>query len=216
MEELKKVPQELSKVYEHILSEVIELRNRPRTLLLMQWICLAESPLTVADIRFSMASDDAYIDERRQSCSDLKDFVGSDERMQRLITSISGGLVETIRHKHNGFVCVQHIDQPVNDGSIVQFIHQSIKDFLLSGGLKFLAQYQYTTARMTTRSHRRQSLAKATIGYTSCINYLKLEDVSIIYDSSFRYRIRGPSQPFVRYATQYWLVHAEEAEQCVR
>ncbi|KFZ03150.1 hypothetical protein V502_11189 [Pseudogymnoascus sp. VKM F-4520 (FW-2644)] len=211
MEELDKVPQGLDKVYEHILTNVIELRYRPKTLLLMQWVCLAVWPLSVEEIRFAMASDDAYIDERRQSCSKLKDFVESGERMEMLITSMSGGLVETIWHKDDTYNA-DIVDKALGDYSTVQFIHHSINDFLLSGGLKVLAQYQNPTTRGDTvlsssadgigQSHNRLC--------RSCINYLKLEDVS--YNNPYNYKVYSPTQPFVRYATQYWLAHAERAE----
>jgi hypothetical protein len=92
--ELSKVPEDLGNVYEHILKRVIEPRNRTRTLHLMQWVCLAERPLSVTELRFAIASDEVYIHQSRQSCKDAKDFVDTDMRMERLITSLSGGLVE--------------------------------------------------------------------------------------------------------------------------
>lgn len=56
----------------------------------------------MTDIRSAMASDDAYINERGQHCSDSEDLVESDEGIEPLITSMSGGLVDTIRHRYYG------------------------------------------------------------------------------------------------------------------
>src|SRR5205823_6835867 len=60
-EQLKKVPKALNNVYEHILRNIIESGNWERTLHLMQWICLAERPLSVTELRFALASDDTCI-----------------------------------------------------------------------------------------------------------------------------------------------------------
>jgi hypothetical protein len=125
--ELSKVPQDLAAVYEHILKRVIQPRHWRRTLHLIQWVCLAERPLSVSELRFAMTSDDMNIHASRQLCRDAKDFVDTDMRMEQLITSLSGGLVE-----------VKHYEAE----STVQFIHQSVDDFLRSDGLKYLVTSQ--------------------------------------------------------------------------
>ncbi|KFY81883.1 hypothetical protein V500_11000 [Pseudogymnoascus sp. VKM F-4518 (FW-2643)] len=198
MEELNKVPQELGNVYEHILTKVIQHQYLPKTLLLMQWVCLAKSPLTVADMRFAMASD-ADSDDRQQSYRNSKSFVKTDERMEKLITSMSGGLVETISRRYTG--------------STVQFIHQSVADFLLSGGLKFLAQHQTPTAQ---GNHETSSSADSFIGQSHdrlcklCVNYLEPKYATYEYESVVNTGIE--SLPFVQYARMYWASHAERAD----
>ena len=57
-EELRKVPSDLGEVYKHILTEVIEPRNWRRALHLIQWICLAERPLSVTELWFAIKSDE--------------------------------------------------------------------------------------------------------------------------------------------------------------
>ncbi|KFY10411.1 hypothetical protein V492_05039 [Pseudogymnoascus sp. VKM F-4246] len=197
MKELNKVPQGLDEVYEHILTKVVEFQYRPKTLLLMQWVCLANNPLSVESIRFAMASDDAYVDELGQSYSNSKDFVRSDKDMETLIISMSGGLVETIHYKYGG--------------SRVQFIHQSINDFLLSGGLN-LVQHPGPT---TWDENDISSSADNIIGQShdrlckACINCLKLGDIVLAYDVDGYGGIIN--RPFVRYAQHYWSFHAERA-----
>ncbi|KFY21533.1 hypothetical protein V493_07326 [Pseudogymnoascus sp. VKM F-4281 (FW-2241)] len=202
MKELDKVPRGLDEVYEHILTNVIDIRNRHKTLLLMQWVCLAKSPLTVTDLRFAMASDDAYMDGRWQSCSNSKDFVASDERMETLITSMSGGLVESTNHQH-----IYYTHHPT-----VQFIHQSVNDFLLSGGLWLLAPHTIPTA---PGDNELSSSADSIIGQghgrlcSSCINYLTLEWVLRGYEDVSHFK---RMTPFFHYARRYWIFHAERAE----
>ena len=43
--------------YENILKSVINPRKRGRTLLLMQWVCFADRPLSVSELRFALACD---------------------------------------------------------------------------------------------------------------------------------------------------------------
>jgi ankyrin repeat protein len=192
--ELSKVPTKLGDVYEHIFREVIDRRNRTRTFHLMQWICLAELPLSVTELRFAIASDDLYIHPARESCKEAKDFVDTDARMERLITSLSGGLVEVKHHMSK---------------TTVQFIHQSVNDFLLSGGLKELAS---STDDIIGQSQGRLS--------KSCINYLRLEEVLVGGSELANHKgfdptnisLRLENLPFLEYATKCWFLHAEKAE----
>lgn len=169
-QELSKVPQDLGNVYEHILKRVIEPRNQARTLHLMQWVCLAERPLSVTELRFAIASDDDYICESRQFCKDAKDFVDTDRRMERLITSLSGGLVEVKYHVAK---------------TTVQFIHQSVNEFLRSDGLKYLASP--SSSDHLFQDHRELTTLSTDliVGQSqhrlckSCVNYLRLEEVQL-------------------------------------
>lgn len=199
-EELSKVPQELGDVYEHILQKVIEPRNRARTLHLMQWVCLAERPLSVTELRFAIASDEVYISEPRKFCKDSKDFVDTDKRMERLILSLSGGLVEV---KHHGAE------------TTVQFIHQSVNDFLRSSGLKYLASASVLASQEGKDS---TLITSRVIGQSqdrlckSCINYLNLDEIEHGLNHYYYKQKFKEALPFVDYATRHWFLHAEKAE----
>ncbi|OBT96248.1 hypothetical protein VE01_05769 [Pseudogymnoascus verrucosus] len=213
MKELDKVPRGLHEVYEHILTKAIEFQYRPKTLLLMQWVCLAKTPLTVGDIRFAMAAG-FCIDERQESSSNLKDFVESDEDVDTLITSMSGGLVETIHRKHDKYTDTVSFS-PTSDiySSRVQFIHQSVNDFLLSDGLRLLAQLPSPTS---WRENELTSSADSIIGESHdrlcklCINYIKFGKVFHAYEAVY-YKGK-PFPPFKEYARTYWIFHAERAD----
>jgi Ankyrin repeats (3 copies)/Ankyrin repeats (many copies) len=211
-DELCKVPSDLGDVYEHILKTIILAQNRKRTLLLMQWVCFAERPLSVTELRYAIASDDTYVHNERRFCKDARDFVDTDEQMQKQLTSWSGGLVEARRH---------------SDATTVQFIHQTVNDFLRSQGLPYLASAaidlqprppgDLSTDIVIGQSHDR--LCK------SCVNYLRLDEVlqaSIITPTigatpeHDRYEKTGLSLskklPFILYAAKFWYLHAEKAE----
>ena len=211
-DELCKVPSDLGDVYEHVLKTIILARNRKRTLLLMQWVCFAERPLSVTELRYAIASDDTYIHNERQFCKDARDFVDTDEQMQKKLTSWSGGLVEARRH---------------GDTTTVQFIHQTVNDFLRSQGLKYLV-----SAAIDLQPRPPADLsADIVIGQShdrlckSCVNYLRLDEVlqeaSLITPTATTSEDYGYKKtslrlleklPFILYAAESWYLHAEKAE----
>ena len=247
---LAEVPKGLEEIYEHIFTNIIEVHKRPKTLLMMQWICFAVRPLSVRELRFAMASDCIESHESMHSDQDVNNLREEDARMKRLITSLSGGLAEVKYHENEdsrsegygseGYqkkddVSKEHESEDFEskddkNGNTVQFIHQSVNDFLLSYGLRSLAavsmwQFFAQNARLSESisdknilGHSHQRLLK------SCINYLKLKEVIKISqdevqvaneDSLIQSDKIHPLQarlPFMDYATRFWGPHAEQAE----
>jgi ankyrin repeat protein len=148
--------------------------------------------LSLPELRHALVCDDSVDLTEQVTLEDRERFVESDERMEMLTKSLSGGLVE-VKLRSN---C-----------SIVQFIHQTVNDFLLSGGLQLLASTTQEVGTMTSdiilaRSEQRLS--------RSCINYLSFEEIQreIIHfteGSKDKYA-------FLEYATKSLFVHAERAE----
>jgi ankyrin repeat domain-containing protein 50 len=201
--QLLDVPEGLGAVYEHILKSVIEPRNRERALHLMQWICLAERPLTITELRYAMASDDMNLHPSRNYCKDAKDFVESDTRMEKLVTSLSGGLAEVKQQKYRG--------------PLVQLIHQSVNDFLISNGFRFL----WSTANESFRQgpeHAGGLCTNEIVGRSqrrllrSCLNYLKLGEINLDEHRLLLQWLAGEKFPFISYATKFLFIHAEKAE----
>jgi ankyrin repeat protein len=172
-------------------SSDLSRRNRTRTLFLMQWVCLAERPLSLTELRYALACDDEVVQPHQVRCDDSKMFVESDGRMKTLVNSLSGGLVETRHHESE---------------CIVQVCHQTVNDFLKSSGLRFLlsrtGNENLTVDEVIGRSQDRLSRC--------CINYLKLGEVL----NENRIWNEEPVNDlfFIEYATKYWAVHAEKAE----
>ena len=199
---LATVPEKLEDVYEYILSRIIKPCYQKRTLHLMQWIFLAERPLTITEIRYAVACVDIPKSQPPKTCADADDFVESDDLMQLGVTSWSGGLAEVKYHEGKKFV---------------QFIHQSVNDFfLVSGGLIFLE----SVLTGTTGTHNANRLSRSSnddiVGRShdrlarSCITYLKLEEVQLsrILVANLDHELL----PFLDYATKSWFLHAEKAE----
>jgi hypothetical protein len=91
-EVLESESNELSALYEEILSSHIEISMRAKAFVFLQWVCLAERPLSLSELRFAMACDQDVIPADHFSCEDSKGFVESDSRMEKLTKSLSGGL----------------------------------------------------------------------------------------------------------------------------
>lgn len=138
-ERLAEVPNGLEEIYKHILINIIEAQNRPRTLLMMQRICLAVRPLSVRELRFAMASDRIESHESMHSCQDANILKEEDKRMEKLIISLSGGLAEVKYHESKDYKSEDDKSKDDSRHTTVQFIHQSVNDFLLSCGFRILA-----------------------------------------------------------------------------
>jgi ankyrin repeat protein len=191
LEALEIVPSDLDTIYKHILT-LVDPALRNQTLHLMQWICLAERPLSLTELRFALASDDLSIHQFQESAEESTGFVESDMRMKDMTIGLSGGLAEVKLHRYK---------------HIVQFIHQSVNDFLLKYGFRWLDQNSAGDA--IGRGHGRLS--------RSCINYLKLGQVQSYANSLDSGVVRlgwfAPiPYPFLKYATKSWFLHAEKAE----
>ncbi|KAH8594422.1 ankyrin repeat-containing domain protein, partial [Bisporella sp. PMI_857] len=182
---LSRVPEDLNEVYRHIITQVVDQSGLQQSLLLMQWIFFAKQPLSLADMRYALASDDAAIHIGQKSCEDSEDFIDSDERMHKLITSLTGGLAEVIRLKG--------IEK-------IQFVHQSVNDYLLRD--QFRSLQGASSENFIGEAHDRLC--------RSCINYFRLERANLhneIIAKNF-----ANSVPFYGYAVRYWGPHATKAE----
>jgi ankyrin repeat protein len=192
---LEKAPSDLKTIYQHILGLVDPTFQR-QTLHLMEWICLAERPLSLTELRFALAMDDSSIHPYQEYAQESTGFVKSNMQMKDMTIGLSGGLAEVKFHRKDprGFV---------REVYIVQFIHQSVNDFLLKDGFRLLNQSSAGNA--IGQGHDR--LAK------SCNNYLKLGEVEraassrLLDESSLEADL-----PFLRYSATSWFLHAEKAE----
>lgn len=187
---LRNVPEKLSEVYEHILEHVIDRDNRPRTLLLLQWVCLARQLLTVTGLRIVVAVTKAKTSPDRLCYQDTEDFVETDARMEKLIVNLSGGLMETIG---NDGETESDDGETESDGggmgTNVHVIHQSVNDFLVLHGLAILSSitgdiekthcHELLTSEPFHMVHRSHGVL-----LRGCLNYISSEEVQFEEDFS--------------------------------
>jgi len=189
---------ELYAMYEDILTREIKTSLREKALLFMQWICLAERPLSLTEIRIAMACDESCTRPDQDRIEDSKDFVESDARMEKLIRSLSGGLAEVRR------------------GSTVQLFHQSVTDFLRERGIKTLFASTINSSITSLTDEQILGISQDRLS-KSCLQYLGLGEVARIplWTGGVlvqRWEEIEEQFPFIRYATSFAFVHAKRAE----
>jgi ankyrin repeat protein len=110
---LNDVPVDLEELFSDLF-RTLKPNERPKAVKLLQWVLLAERPLSPADICLAIAftSDIPYMSLQKWKTSG--EYVRSYEQMVRMIRSYSRGLIE------------------VTD-SVVQFIHESVRELFLRG-----------------------------------------------------------------------------------
>ncbi|CAI7616545.1 unnamed protein product [Penicillium discolor] len=144
------IPADLENVYVYILSNVITARNRDQSFLFFQWVCLAERPLTIVEIRYALAAQNAQITSSRIEWEKLRGFVESNERMKRRVKALTGGLAEVVSSG--------------NDEETVQVVHQSVNDFLRAKGLALLYHEKAAGSRGALLQNEKDMLQRM-IGY---------------------------------------------------
>ncbi|KLU85305.1 hypothetical protein MAPG_04333 [Magnaporthiopsis poae ATCC 64411] len=115
---LKEIPKDLNTLFESILTR--DEDNKAQLLSCIQWTLYARRPLGPEELYFAIVPYDSEPDELaiRHQPWDPDEITG--DQMERFIVSSSKGLVEVTSTK-----------KPT-----VQFIHESIRDYLFQGGLE--------------------------------------------------------------------------------
>lgn len=148
---LQNIPTKLENLYQEILRR-IEDKDLSQSIQLMQWICFAQRPLSLAEVRSAMAvdADASYspIRELHQS----EDYLETGQEMGKRVKSLSQGLAE-----------VKELD----DRQVAQFINQSVNDYLIQSGLQQLRMS--SAGDVIGRAHFRLS--------RFCIRYIAMEEV---------------------------------------
>jgi hypothetical protein len=172
--EVLSVPQELYDLY----GELTRSMNQD-SLKLIQWICFAIRPLSLTELRWAMLVEADCAHNSLQECQNAGSYESKDTWMDWKVKQLTWGLTEITL-----------------DTNVVQFTHQSVKDFFVEKGL--LAP---------GRTSKRELVAEIVHDRLSriCIRYLGMEEFGQLqglnrYDMNARF-------PLLDYATTSWLVH---------
>jgi hypothetical protein len=168
---LLNVPTELSDIYKHILLNVIAADRRPATFALLQWITLATWPLSLTELRHALAAQRLVAADVRKKCVEADGFIDSNDRMKRLVNTLSGGLAETLdryQSRTRQRLREQALARPYRyeyhasyNVEVVELVHQGVAEYLKSDGLTLLTDL---TNQMPGQSLARKSLdAKQTL-----------------------------------------------------
>lgn len=192
------VPPDLSHFYQHQL-QTTKIGDRERMLRLLQLVFYAQRPLSPTELRYALAfGSRAYASYAEWSQS--SEYVRSDEQMGKRIREHSKGLVEIAQ------------DSVRSRNAVVQFIHQSVKDFLTANGFSFLRDSE----RCTERADGHEFMKKA------CFNYLRIKDLEAVLEVDSRvnaqFDLRSHfsklvnDHPLLEYMVEYIFEHAAKAE----
>ncbi|SCO87659.1 uncharacterized protein FRV6_11786 [Fusarium oxysporum] len=173
------VPQELDILYRQLIQSM-----SPDSLKLIQWICFAMRPLSLDELRWAMLIE---ADSRHQSlyeCQRVGDYPSDNDVLKRRIQTLSRGLAEV-----------------TSDGKVVQFIHQSVKDFFVEKGLSALDE-TINPDFIVEIAHYRLSRI--------CIRYLAMEEIGRPA-SHDPYYLKSEF-PFLFYAITSWVAHVKQSD----
>ncbi|TGO23957.1 hypothetical protein BPAE_0116g00180 [Botrytis paeoniae] len=169
-------------------------------------VMLEKRPLTATELRIAMACDNGSESPGHKRWEDGEDYIESDRRMETLLKTFSGGLVEIALYTSGLYR--------------VQFIHQTVVDFMFSGGLLYLVQF---STPLVTRASAVEAESANTqiIGQSqdrlsrSCMNYFKRPEIlqeDWSNDSEKSEKLKTHKYHFFDYAVEKWSIHAEKAE----
>ncbi|KAL8294204.1 hypothetical protein RB597_008036 [Gaeumannomyces tritici] len=153
----------------------------PESLKLIQWVCFSVRPLRTDQLPWAMIVDPDGAYKSLDECRRSNDFITEDS-LERRINFLGRGLVEIV---------------PSGDSWIIQFIHQSVKDFFLDKGLSALRN---SSTPIDTIGMAHDQLSKI------CLRYLVMDEIvqaglGARYDD-FR---------FFYYSTDQWGEHARQS-----
>ncbi|GAW12875.1 hypothetical protein ANO14919_022460 [Xylariales sp. No.14919] len=175
---IQQLPDDLHELFRRILTR--DNNNLDGLLLCIQWVLFAEPPLTPKQLYFAILS--GLEPDVLESCH--SDTI-SEDNIKKYILNNSKGLAESTKSKM----------------STVQFIHESVRDFLLKED-GFSEIKPNLLANVSGQSHN--TLLKCCLAYTNMKALTEIKAPS--------HEVITRDFPFLQYANQGILYHAEQAE----
>ncbi|PTB64857.1 hypothetical protein BBK36DRAFT_1170528 [Trichoderma citrinoviride] len=181
--EIYSIPPDMDSLY---LDHIHRMENKAASLRLIQWLCFAVKPLSLMEVYWALAVDADCPHKFLKECGSEEDY-GTDEDMERRIIALSCGLAEAVTSSHT---------------SVVQFIHQSVKDFFVNKGLLVLDRSSATVDEAIGKAHF--SLSR------TCIRYILMEEIG--QSRSVNSGEIEAQFPFISYAATAWTTHAHQSD----
>ena len=211
-----RVPQDLSQFYQHQL-RTTEGEDRERMLRLFQVVFFAQRSLSPTELRYALAfGSEAYASYTEWSQS--SEYIRSDEQMERRVREHSKGLVEFAQLHWDDEQLQAFDDEPAQDSAqsletVVQFVHQSVRDFLTADGFSCLRDTEWPT--QSAEGHEFMKM--------TCLNYLRAKELDTMLDIDARVSEESwgksnmstltADHPLLQYAAHCVFPHAAQAEE---
>ncbi|KAI1086945.1 hypothetical protein F5B19DRAFT_477271 [Rostrohypoxylon terebratum] len=193
-------PNQLHGLFSTLISR-IEPSFLSESRMMLSIILAAERPLSLREFRHVVVLNDRSF-ETQEELNGSSAFIQSDEIMKRRILSRCGGLVEI---KTTGDM--SRIDADIAENNSIQFIHQSVKEFLVQPQECSIGIPDMDALEI----HGHKILSRA------CTNYLRQKDIWNLArrsDWSFDHRkvFNFHAKFFLRYAEENWSNHVRAVE----
>ncbi|CZR45737.1 uncharacterized protein FPRO_15087 [Fusarium proliferatum ET1] len=197
---ISKTPPRLTRLFADILSNIPEDHQQTGAQLFGLALC-AQRPLIVTEVQIALESvSNTSVASLRRTSS--KALVSTDTMMIKIINSRCGGLLEVNKGQENK--------------TVVQFMHHSIKEFLLSADEENRKDTPdaFTADRLLQQGH--------TMLARSCVKYFYRRDITALsispldmasVDLEREIDQFNKRYPFLNYAVDHWLDHCSHAEQ---
>lgn len=184
---INSIPPDLDLLYRQLVEKMDE---KQASLRLIRWICFASRPLSLSEIGWAMAMDTTPPPKSVRECTSKDDGILSGDVMTNRVKSLSRGLIEVSTSSNK---------------QVVQFIHQSVKDYFIDKGMLTLAEspsLEFPDGNIVGHAHYRLSRA--------CICYFAMEEIG---QSILEKRDSMAHEfPFLEYATFFWVSHTLQSQ----
>ena len=204
---LQRVPPDLWSFYQHQIQNA-EHDDGCQILSILQCVFYSLEILTATQLRYLLA----FGRESFSSLSEWKqssDYIMSDTQLEKRIRDKSKGLVEIVEVNDYGFTALTGPKKK----KIVQFIHQTVRDFLVELGFKILRGREISNDAASGNEFLK----------VACFNYLNTTDLQSIPVIDFRFHsndtirrkigVLSDDHPLLIYAVDRLFSYAARAEE---
>ncbi|KAK8063626.1 hypothetical protein PG996_008278 [Apiospora saccharicola] len=179
---LRQIPSDLNTLFHQILTRDTE--NGHGLLLCIQWVLFAAQPLSPRQLYYGILT--GLEPENLADCITVTEYI-TDDDISKFLLDMSKGLAESTR----------------SESPTVQFIHESVRDYLLDGrGLE--AIWPGAKTNLTGKSH--EALKQCCQAFMS---YMPVRQM--LLDMRFLYSMDDGRLAFLEYANEWVLYHADKA-----
>ncbi|KAL7948676.1 nacht and ankyrin domain-containing protein [Trichoderma barbatum] len=183
-EEIRSIPPDIDSLY---MDHLQRMNDAPASLRLIQWICFAKQPLSLIELYWALAIGTDNSHKSLHQYGGAKEY-GNDDDMERRVIALSCGLIESVQSEDNE--------------RVVQFIHQSVKEFFMEKGLVALDESSTSPGVAIGMGHFQLS--------RTCIRYLTMEEI-VQATAIFRGKKELRADfPFLYYAATSLVAHLQQ------
>ena len=216
---IRAIPKYLGEVFQELIKSIAD-KDREQSNLLVTWVFHAKRPLSLSELAEAVGFKKEFVMYR--------DYTESDhllqlEQMKTLLAKYTRGLVEVVEIQQPIYSWSGAQDLPT---SRVQFIHETVREYLSLHGTLFLTEADEDWSRIGFVDH---------VLAMTCFNYIRAvctgseftekilaqpsPSQSPIYDHdtgyTFQkklYNLHSKERPLIEYSIQYSFHHAELAD----